>query len=67
MSRPSHLRNTEPGYFVVITAEGAEIADSRRPVPEGRDAKRDELIVHELRAAMGPTCEVVFRPQGGFR
>lgn len=58
-------RNDEPGYFVVIDAEGAEIRDSRRPVPAGRDHARDERIIHMLRAAMGPGCHVVFKPETG--
>lgn len=61
------LRVDEPGYFVVITADGEEIAESKRLVPAGRDPTRDERIVNELRAGMGPTCDVVFRPTYGFR
>jgi hypothetical protein len=61
------LRVDEPGYFVVITADGEEIPESRRRVPEGRDPRHDKRIVNDLRALMGPTCEVVFRPRDGFR
>lgn len=61
------LRVDEPGYFVVITADGEEIPESKRHVTEGRDPSRDERIVNDLRAGMGPTCDVVFRPAHGFR
>lgn len=55
------LRTIEPGYFVVIDAEGVEVPESRRSVPAGRDAERDQRIVHELRIRMGPDCDVIFQ------
>ena len=63
----SGMRVDEPGYFVVIDADGAEIRESRRDVPPGRDPARDDAIVTQLRSGMGPTCDVVFKPRDGFR
>lgn len=60
------LRRDEPGYFVVIDAEGKEVTESRRRVPEGRGTARDDRIVAELRGSMGPDCDVVFKPDGGL-
>lgn len=55
-----HLRGKEPGFFVVVD-DGAEIVESRRHVAAGFDAAGDQRIVDELRAKMGPNCDVVFR------
>lgn len=59
-------RVDEPGYFVVIDADGAEVPKSKRNVPAGRNSARDKAIVAAY-GELGPDCYVAFKPANGFR
>jgi hypothetical protein len=48
------------GYYVVVDAEGAEVANSRRKVT-GLSRELELRIVAELEAGMGPDCHVEFK------
>lgn len=58
----THLK-PPPGYLVVIDAEGAEVARSRRVVT-GLSRELSLRIREELEAGMGPDCHVEFKATG---
>jgi hypothetical protein len=56
------MRGGMKGYMVVIDAEGAEVASSRRDV-SGMPLEHAVAVRRDLEAVMGPDCHVEFVPQ----